>query len=122
VTVRFRRVVGGPVARRFGTAAGVLATFAAGTLWYACSVLALFGAFGTRPGAWAGLAVWAGLHTIAVLAVDRRRLAAHGAAGRVLGSTATQVLVALAWVPFVAFPFGTLGTIVRIYARLAGLR
>jgi hypothetical protein len=40
----------------------------------------------------------------------------------VLGAIATQALTALAWVPFVAFPFGTLGTIVRIYARLAGLR
>jgi len=40
----------------------------------------------------------------------------------VLGWTTTHLLVALAWVPLVAFPFGTLGTIGRIYARLFGFR
>jgi D-alanyl-lipoteichoic acid acyltransferase DltB (MBOAT superfamily) len=122
VTVRFRRLVCRPVARRVGMAAGMLAALAAGALWHACSVLALFGAFGTRPGAWAGLAMWAVAHTLAGLVVDRRRLAGLGAVGRMLGVVATQLLVALAWVPFVAFPFGTLGTIMRIYARLLGLR
>jgi alginate O-acetyltransferase complex protein AlgI len=122
VTVRLRRLVCRPVARRIGYAAGVVATFAPGALWYACSVLALFGAFGTRPGAWAGLAVWAALHALAVIALDRRGPEARGAGGRMLGAAATQLLVGIAWVPFVAFPFGTLGTILRIYARLLGLR
>ena len=122
VTMRFRRLVAVPVARRAGTAAGVLAGFGAGALWYAITVLALYGLFGTRPGAWAGLLLWAAIHTAALLALDRLRFAARGAAGRVLGVCATHLLVAVAWVPFVAFPFGTLGTILRIYARLFGLR
>ena len=49
-------------------------------------------------------------------------VARTGPLARVLGFAATQLLVALAWVPFVAFPFGTVGTIVRIYARLLGFR
>jgi alginate O-acetyltransferase complex protein AlgI len=122
VSVRFRRLVCRPVARRLGTGAGAVATFLAASLWYACTVFAVYGLFGSRPGAWVALGLWAMLHAAGVLAFDRRRLDAHGAAARVLGAIATQVLTALAWVPFVAFPFGTLGTIVRIYARLAGLR
>jgi hypothetical protein len=54
--------------------------------------------------------------------VRRAPSGALGTAGRMLGIAATQLLVALAWVPFVAFPFGTLGTIPRIYARLLGFR
>jgi D-alanyl-lipoteichoic acid acyltransferase DltB (MBOAT superfamily) len=122
VSVRFRRIVCRPVARRLGTPAGVVATFLVASLWYAWTVLAVYGLFGSRPGAWAGLGVWAMVHTAGVLAIDRRWIDVRGPAARVLGAIATQVLTALAWVPFVAFPFGTLGTILRIYARLAGLR
>lgn len=122
VSVRFRRLVCRPVARRLGTAAGALATFVAAALWYATTVLAVYGVFGSRPGAWGGLGLWAALQTAGVLAIDRRRIDALGARGRALGAIATQVLTALAWVPFVAFPFGTLGTILRIFARLAGVR
>jgi D-alanyl-lipoteichoic acid acyltransferase DltB (MBOAT superfamily) len=122
VSVRFRRIVCRPVARRLGMPAGVLATFAVAGLWYAWTVLAVYGLFGSRPGAWAGLALWAMLHTAGVLVLDRGRFHSRGTAARMLGAIATQVLTALAWVPFVAFPFGTLGTILRIYARLAGLR
>jgi D-alanyl-lipoteichoic acid acyltransferase DltB (MBOAT superfamily) len=122
VTTRFRRLVAVPVARRAGAAAGVSASFVAGALWYSITALALFGVFGTRPGAWAGLLLWAAIHTAGLLVVDRLRLDARGAGGRMAGAGATQLLVALAWVPFVAFPFGTVGTILRIYARLVGLR
>jgi hypothetical protein len=100
----------------------VAACFVAGALWQAPSVLALYGAFGSRPGAWAGLVAWALLHATAVIVGDRLRLDAGGPVGRMLGWTTTHLLVALAWVPLVAFPFGTLGTIVRIYARLFGFR
>jgi len=122
VTGRFRRLVGRPIAHRYGLPAGVLASFAAGALWYAWTVLALYGAFGSRPGAWAGLAAWALVHAAGVVAGDRMRRDARGPAARMLGWMATHVLVALAWVPFAAFPFGTVGTSVRIYARLFGLR
>ncbi len=122
VSVRLRRLVCRPIARRLGTAAGALATFVAAALWHATTVLALYGVFGSRPGAWAALGVWAALQTAGVLAIARRCIDALGASGRVLGAIATQVLIALAWVPFVAFPFGTLGTILRIFARLVGIR
>jgi D-alanyl-lipoteichoic acid acyltransferase DltB (MBOAT superfamily) len=122
VGARLDRLVGRPMTRRLGAPAGLLASFVAAALWYASTVLALFGPFGSRPGAWAGLGAWALLHTSGVLAGDRLRLEDRGPAGRLLGRAATHVFVALAWVPFVAFPFGTLGTILRIYARLLGLR
>jgi hypothetical protein len=122
VTGRLRRLVGAPVARRLGAPAGAVACVVAGALWQAPSVLALYGAFGSRPGAWAGLVGWALLHAAGIVAGDRLRLDARGPLGRLLGWTTTHLLVALAWVPFAAFPFGTAGTIIRIYARLLGFR
>jgi D-alanyl-lipoteichoic acid acyltransferase DltB (MBOAT superfamily) len=122
VSVRIRRLVCRPVSRRLGMPAGTLVTFLVASLWYAWTVLAVYGLFGSRPGAWVGLALWAILHTTGVLVADRRRPDGSGASARTLGAIATQLLTALAWVPFVAFPFGTLGTILRIYARLVGLR
>jgi hypothetical protein len=124
VTTPIRRHVAVPIARRAGRPLGVLASFLVGALWYAVSVLALYGLFGilgVRPGAWAGLVLWAAIHAGGVVALGPA-LASRGIPGRVLGAAATHLLVALAWIPLVAFPFGTLGTILRIYLRLVGVR
>jgi D-alanyl-lipoteichoic acid acyltransferase DltB (MBOAT superfamily) len=118
VTSRFRRLVGRPIRRRLGGPIAIFATLLAGALWTGCASFALYGAIGSRAGAWAGLVLWAATHTAGVLA--GRRL--QDGPTRMLGWTTTHLLVALAWVPLVAFPFGTLGTIVRIYARLFGFR
>jgi hypothetical protein len=125
VTGRIRGLVAVPIARRAGTPAGVLVSFLVGALWYSVSVLALYGVYAIlviRPGAWAGLALWATIHAAGVVGFDRMRTASRSVAARVLGCAATQLLVALAWVPLLAFPFATLGTILRIYARLVGFR
>ena len=117
MTERIHAFVVRPVTNRAGPAIGVLAGFGVGALVYAWTVLALYGLFGTRPGAWMGLACWAGMHAVCVLA-ERR----WDALGRLPGAVATQLLVALAWVPLAAFPYGSLGTILRSYARLVGIR
>lgn len=120
VTGRFRALVGRPTTRRLGAPAGLVASFVAGALWWAVSVLALYGPFGVRPGAVAGLVAWALVHAAFALAATRR--ASANAGSRLAGQAWTQAVLALAWVPLLAFPFGTLGTILRIYARLVGLR
>jgi D-alanyl-lipoteichoic acid acyltransferase DltB (MBOAT superfamily) len=125
VTTRIRDSVAVPIARRAGVPSGVLASFLVGALWYSVTVLALYGAYGVlavRPGAWVGLGLWAAIHAAGVIGFDRFRVAGSSAVGRIVGCATTQLLVALAWVPLLAFPFGTLGTILRIYARLVGFR
>jgi hypothetical protein len=119
VTVQVDRFVVRPVGRRLGMRAGVLAGCLAGAGWYAWAALVLYGLFGVRPTAWLGIAGWelAQAAGLVVLSSRPRR-----AAPRVLGALATQLLLALTWVPLLAFPHASLGTTLRIYARLVGLR
>jgi hypothetical protein len=120
VTARLRAYVGRPITRRLGAPVGLAASFVAGACWHGVSVLALYGPFGIRPGAIVGLVLWGPLQVAAIWLVDRP--AATTTVGRLVGRARTQIVLALAWVPFLAFPFGTFGTVLRLYARLVGLR
>jgi D-alanyl-lipoteichoic acid acyltransferase DltB (MBOAT superfamily) len=112
--------IAGPAGARAGVAGAIAAACVAGALWYAWTTLALFGVFGSKPGAWAALIVWALVQAAAiVLFSSRRRRASAGVVG---GWIVTQLVLALGWPLLLAFPRVPVLTTLRIYARLAGLR
>jgi D-alanyl-lipoteichoic acid acyltransferase DltB (MBOAT superfamily) len=122
VTRRVLRLAGSPVVARFGAGTAVTAACIAGALWYAWTTLALYGVFGSKPGAWAALVAWGVVQSAAVLFFARRRAGDGGALVRIGGWMATQLVLALGWTLLLAFPRVPALTTLGIYARLVGLR
>ncbi len=75
------------------------------------------------PPRWGGFLLWALLNALIVLALGRKPTASpRNVALRVVGSAATLVLIALAWIPFFLPGWQTPAGLIPIYLRLFGLR